>query len=202
MALDLSIDNDSLISGKRGAVFVAPAGTLLPVDLSKFTLGAAAPDTNWKNLGHTSESNLPKWDKSGGDASSLNSWLSEGVKTTYSSVTISVTVNALQADAGTLGFIYNGWKDTKSGGVAVSLNPASQAVALVVLSYDPDTRKPFGTYMSNVSLKADGMPDFSGDFVEFSFTSTVQTSSVIDQSSTGDKAAFVFLTPDLFVPKP
>jgi hypothetical protein len=202
LVLSLATNNDSLINGKRGAVFVAPAGSVLPTDLSKLTLANDAPDTNWKNLGHTSESNLPSWDRSGGDATSLNSWLSEGVKTTYDSVTISVSVKSLQADKGTLGFIYNGWTDTASNGVAVALNPASQDVALVVLSYDPDSRKPFGTYMSNVSLKADGMPDFSGDFVEFGFTATVQTSSVITASSTGDKAAFVFLTPDLFVPQP
>ena len=55
--------------------------------------------------------------------------------------------------------------------------------------------------MSNASMKADSMPDFTGDFVEFGFTATAQTSDTITASSTGEKAAFVFLTPDDFAPK-
>lgn len=196
----LTIDNSSLINGKRGAVFVAPAGTALPTNLSQLVISAATVETGWKNLGHTSESNLPTWDRSGGDASSLNSWLAEGVKTTYDSVTISVSVKALQADAETLKFVYNGW-DNESGGIAVGMNPGAQEIAMIVVSYDPDTKKNFGTYMSNASMKADSMPDFSGDFVEFGFTATAQTSDTITASSTGEKAAFVFLTPDDFAPK-
>jgi hypothetical protein len=197
----LKVDNNALISGKRGTVFVAPAGTPLPTDLTKLLISADAPDPAWQNLGHTSESNLPSWDKSGGDASTLNTWLMSGAKTTYAPTSISVKVKALQANAETLKFVYNGWDDA-SGGVAVALDPASQPVALIVLSYDPDSRKPFGTYMSDTSMKSDGMPDFSGDFVEFGFTASVESSSVISPSSDGTKAALVFLPPSAFTAKP
>ena len=182
--------------GSKGAT----EGTALPTDLSRLLISATSVETGWKNLGHTSENNLPSWDRSGGDASSLNSWLAEGVRTTYDSVTVSVSVKALQADAETLKFVYNGW-DNESGGIAVGMNPAAQEIAMIVVSYDPDTKKNFGTYMSNASMKADSMPDFSGDFVEFGFTATAQTSDTITASSTGEKAAFVFLTPDDFAPK-
>ncbi|MCO6558482.1 MAG: hypothetical protein J6575_03475 [Bifidobacterium sp.] len=195
--MELGINKGALISAKRGAVFVAPAKTKPPKPLSQLVISSSNLGA-WKNLGHTSESNLPKFNTEGGDPSSLNTWLVDGAKTTYKPTSLSVAIKSIQADVNTLKFIYNGWKDPETGGVNSSLSPASQNVALIILSYDPDLKKQFGVYFAETSIKADGMPDFSGDFVEFGFTASAQSSDAIEAGPNGEQAAFTLLTPDVF----
>lgn len=195
--INLGIDKSALLSGTRGAVFIAPAETPLPDDLTKLTISSGKVG-DWMNLGHTSKSNLPKFDKSGGDSTALDSWLEAGVKTTYKSDSTTVAIKALQANANTLLFVYNGWKDSKTGGIVVASSPAAQQVALIVLLYDPDLRKSFGIYLPNTSMKADGMPDLTGDFVEFGFTGSIQTSSTLPKTDDGETGGIEFLPPECF----
>lgn len=196
----LGTNSKSLFQPKRGTVFVAPKDTELPDDLSKLLISCEGTGA-WSNLGHTSADNLPSWDSDGGDATSKDSWKTPGARTTYDAKTVSVSVKSIQADAKTLKFIYNGWEQAdpaKPKGVVMSLDPAPRDIAMVVVSYDPGTDSNFGMYMPSASMKADGMPDLSSDFVEFGFKANAQSSDVLPAGPNGQEGAFMFLTPEYF----
>lgn len=199
VGFDLGINGKALFQPKRGTVFIAPENTELPADLSKLLI-SCDKEGAWSNLGHTSADNLPNWDSDGGDGTSKDSWLANAVRTTYEAKTVSVTVKSIQADSKTLKFIYNGW-DTAEGkakGIVTGLDPAPRDIALVVVSYDPGTNSNYGTYMPSASMKADGMPDLSGDFAEFGFKANAQSSDILPTGPNGQRGAFVFLPPDYF----
>lgn len=196
----LGVDAESLVAGKHGTVFVAPTGTALPSDLSKFTLEYDGNSTDWKNIGYMPEGDVPSFDKSGGEATSLNTWQQDSVRTTYSPVVVSVSAKVIQANTATLKFVYNGW-EVEGSGIAVSASAPARNVAMLILLADTDTGARFGVFFPSASMKFDTLPDFSGDFASFSFTATAQSSATIKNSSTGQYAICTLLPPTAFAPK-
>ena len=199
VGFDLGTNSKALFQPKRGTVFVAPKDTELPDDLKELLISCESVGA-WSNLGHTSADNLPTWDEDGGEATSKDSWKVSSARTTYDTKTVSVTVKSIQADSKTIRFIYNGWDNTsgKSKGIVMGLDPAPRDIALVVVSYDPGINSNFGMYIPNASMKADGMPDLSSDFVEFGFKANAQSSETLPSGPNGEQGAFMLLPPDYF----
>lgn len=194
----MAVNDNALVQATRGTLFVAPAETPLPDDLSQLTLGV---DTvgDWKNFGHTSNDNKLTWNKDGGDATSHDTWLVAGARTTYASTTLSFTGSSVQVDADTLKLIYNAWV-TDSGLIVSSVETVEQKLAFIVLGFDSGANEYFGTYLPNVSFAYSNLPDFSGDnFVELSFTGTVNASTTLPVNpNNGRRGTYAFIPPELF----
>lgn len=196
----MAINDKGLIQATRGTIFVAPAETALPDDLSQFTLNTESVG-DWQNFGHTSNDNKLSWNVDGGDATSHDTWLVAGARTTYASTTLTFTGNSVQTDADTLKTIYNAWV-AESGLVIASVEKVEQKLAFVILGYDPGNDEYFGTYLPNVSFTYSNLPDFSGDnFVELSFTGTANASTTLPVSPSGRRGTYAFIPPELFSAK-
>lgn len=197
----MAVNDNALIQPVRGTLFVAPAETPLPDDLTQLTLSV---DTvgDWKNFGHTSNDNKLTWNKDGGDATSHDTWLVAGARTTYASTTLSFTGNSVQVDTDTLKQVYNGWV-TDKGLVVSSVETVEQKLAFIILSYDSGNDEYFGTYLPNVSFAYSNLPDFSGDnFVELSFTGTANSSTTLPVNPVnGRRGTYAFIPPELFAGK-
>lgn len=197
----MAINDKALLQPTRGTVFTAPAETPLPeAGVKAFTL-FADDLTDWKNLGHTSNDNKIQFNIDGGDATTHDTWLMAGARTTYASVNLTVTGDSVQVDTDTMKFIYNGW-DSPDGGTVVSLEKVEQKLALFVLCYDPGADTYFGIYLPNTSFTYSALPDITGDnFTEIGFTASVLTSTSLPANPvTGKKGTFAFYGPEVFNP--
>lgn len=195
----MAINDNALLQATRGTLFWAPAETPLPeggvkqFKLMTEELGA------WKNFGHTSNDNKISWNIDGGDATTHDTWLVAGARTTYATKNLTLTGNSVQVDKDTLSFIYNGW-DSPDGGVVVSVDSQEQKLALFVLCYDSGNDEYFGVYLPNTSFNYTSLPDPSGDnFMELSFTASVNSSTVLPVNpNNGKRGTFALYAPTLF----
>lgn len=190
------VNADAIISPKRGTIFVAPADSKLPTDMTKFLLNTDTVDP-WHNLGHTSADNLPTFDKSGGETTSYSTWLQANARTKTEDVTYSMTAKSIQADTTTLKLIFSGWDGSVTGAVAVAPG-SSTRLALLVFSYDTTAKNAFGVYVPRATVAPDGIVDLSTDFAEFGFTATFEASPSVKPNTDGTQGTFEFLPAESF----
>lgn len=155
----------------HGTVFVADANTPMPAGgLDDFSLTGDAP-AGWTNIGHTSKANTASFSKSGGDATVLDSWLTDGLDTIYAATNWSFGVNALQFDEDNLNLAFNGFIDTDGGYVIPSSN-AGQDKALFLLATDGTGK--LGFYMANTSVSIGDAPSIdTANFMEMPLTASI-----------------------------
>lgn len=145
---------DAVMIPGRGAIFTAAVSTAPP---AYKTMSPETPGTGWTSLGHTSKENAVGLSKSGGEATSFESWWAAALAVIYSSTTWAVTVNALQIDAGVLDLAFNGSLDDDDGYIV----PASVVAvdkALFVLAVQGTKR--MGLYLPKVSITLGDAPTF------------------------------------------
>lgn len=151
----MAADAKTLIIPGHGTVFQAPAATKMPAGgISAFGL-SKQPD-GWLSLGHTSKKNTVKFKTDGGDATSVDTWLQDGVRTVYKSTAWSLGINGLQIDQPTLDLAFNGEFDTDSGYIVPNINSGLD-VALFVLCQDGSAQ--LGFYLPNTSTKLGDAPE-------------------------------------------
>ena len=195
----MAINSNDLVQPMRGTIFYADSDTALPDDIGQFKLNAATAGS-WTNIGHTSNSNKIEFSSDGGEATTIDSWLQSGVRTTYSTVTGTVTGKSIQGDAETLKLIYNA-VDTSDGGVAFGLDKHERKLALFILIQDPGSNQRVGIYMPNTSFAYDGLPDMTGgddSFTEYGFTASILSSTVLPADESGKPTAIAIYSPETF----
>lgn len=138
----------------RGAVFIAAPLTVAP-DYKVMT--PELPGTGWESLGHTSKENAVTLEKEGGEATTYDSWWAAALAVVYESNSWTVSVNALQIDAGVLDLAFNGSVDT-DGGYIVPASVEAVDKALFILAVQGTKR--MGLYLPKVSITLGDAPTF------------------------------------------
>ena len=170
----MAADAGTLFVPGHGTVFRAPANTPMPADgPSAFTLSSAP--TGWTSLGHTSKENLMSFSTDGGDATVLDTWQQDAVRTIYASTNWTFGINALQIDKPTLDLAFNGAVDTDGGYIIPGTNGGLEN-ALFVLAQD--TTGSLGFYIPNTSTKLGDSPVVDTEnFFELPLSSSIQAAS-------------------------
>lgn len=169
-------DSGTLFIPGHGTVFRAPANTPMPAaGPSAFTLNGTPP-TGWTNLGHTSKENTMSFSTDGGDATVLDTWLQDGVRTIYASTSWTFGINALQLDKPSLDLAFNGAVDAEDGGYIIPASNGGLENALFVLAQD--TTGALGFYLPNTSTKLGDSPVVDTEnFFELPLASSIQAAS-------------------------
>lgn len=169
----MAADAGTLFVPGHGTVFRAPANTPMPAaGPTAFTLGGTVP-TGWTSLGHTSKENLMSFSIDGGDATVLDTWLQDAVRTIYASTNWTFGINALQMDKPTLDLAFNGAVDAEDGGYIIPGTNGGLENALFVLAQD--TTGSLGFYIPNTSTKLGDSPEFDTEnFTELPLSSSIQ----------------------------
>lgn len=127
----MSANSNALIIPGKGTVFrSAPNAVLPPNPLSAFTLTGSAP-VGFSNLGHTSKQNLISFNKEGGEATTIDTFLADAVEVVYSSMKWGLNIGALQIDHDNLDLAFNGDYDT--GGYLIPGSPTPVGAGLFLL---------------------------------------------------------------------
>lgn len=150
----MAMDSNAVIIPGRGAIFTADPTTAPP---AYKTMTPDLPGQGWTCLGHTSKDNNVALGKDGGDSTQYNSWWEDALAVTYESVSWSITVNALQIDAGVLDLAFSGDLDDDGGYVVPSVVNAVEK-ALFVLALQGTKR--MGLYLPKVSITLGDAPEF------------------------------------------
>lgn len=185
-----------------GAVFLANAETAIPeggvkaFDVDTATVGDTG--TQWTNIGHLSAETLPEFNLEGGDATTRATWSNPQFRTTYDTVTGTVTINSVQGDRETLKLVFNGKTDS-DGGVAFSIQKSEQKKALFILWKDSNTGERSAMYLPNTSLSFNSLPSLSQDnFVEYQIQGNILTSSTLPRDDAGRATCAKLYDPESF----
>lgn len=208
MASTIGINDNGVMQATRGAIFIGPAETLIDkTSLSKFKLDAASVTVaasgssapTFVNMGHMSNDTLPEFSLSGGDATSLDTWMKAQFRTSYDATTGTVTMHSVQGDKGTLKTLYNA-VDTGSGvGVAFSLEKTPINKSLFILWEDTNISKRAGLLLPNVDIAFSSLPTLNQSaFNEFEAQANIKTSSKLPKDSAGKYCSVAVFDADDF----
>lgn len=193
-------DATTLFVPGHGTVFKAAANTAMPVaGLSAFTLTGTEP-TGWTSLGHTSTQNTVAFKTDGGDATVLDTWLEDSVRTIYASTQWSLTVNGLQVDENNLDLSFNGEFDDDNGYIVPGSNQGISC-ALFVLCQDGTGQ--LGFYIPNTSTKLGDAPSIdTSNFFELPLSASILAapSSAIPTLTDGRAGIMKVYKTDLVAP--
>jgi hypothetical protein len=179
----------TLVPG-HGTLFVANVNTALPGTstlasiLAAFSLTGSDP-AGWTSIGHTSKDNLPSFNKDGGDASFLDSWLADAIATVYASTNWSLSFNPLQLDQAGLDLAFGGNFDTDGGYIVPGSNNGTPK-ALVLYMTDGTGELLF--YIPNTTVAIGDAPSIdAAKFLELPLTASILAAdtSVIPAATNG-----------------
>jgi hypothetical protein len=172
----VAVDSNALVIPGHATVFHAPVNTAAPANpLEAFSLTADSVATGWNNLGHTSKDNTVSFAREGGDATSINTYLADAVRTVYSSVSWTLNIPALQFDQDVLDLAFNGDFDTDNGYI---IPGASSATASALFLLFEDSSGKLGFYIPNTTVTLGDVPSFSPDaFTELPLAASIQSAS-------------------------
>lgn len=167
----MSVDKTALIVPGHGTLFLADANTAVPDSpLTAFTLKGTPPD-GWENIGHTSTDNTAAFNRDGGDATQLDSWLEDGVETIYAATNWSLGFNPIQVDKNSLDLGFNGWVDTDGGYVIPSTSDGLDK-ALFLLATDGTGA--LGFYMPDTNVNIGDAPSIdNAKFFEIPLSASI-----------------------------
>ena len=196
----MAMNDSAVVTGTRGAVFLAAADTKLPslklFALDKNTVGESP--TQYTNMGHMSVDDLPSFDVDGGDSNTKDTWNKSSFRVTYDTVTAKVTFTSVQGDADTFKLMFDASTVT-GGGVDVALDKVEQKKAIFVYVEDTNTGKKFGIWMPNTSVAYSSLPELSQDgFSTFKIEGNILTSSVLTKTASGKASCIRFFSPSDF----
>lgn len=197
----MAVNPGGLVVPGHGTFFTADANTALPAGgIAAFKNISTAGPTPWVNFGHTSSENPPALSVDGGDATALNTWLTDSAFIVYAAESWSLTGASLQVDQETLTMIYNGWATTDAKGTIIPSRKAASSRALVMVSSD-DTGN-LGIYMPNVSFGHGDAPSVSTDgYFELPFSAAFKAAAgtALPASADGVPGLFAIYGPEAFV---
>lgn len=170
----MSVNKNALIVPGHGTLFISDPNVALPSDpLTAFTLKGTPPD-GWENLGHTSKDNTAAFNRDGGDATQLDSWLEDGVDTIYAATNWSLGFNPIQVDKDTLDLGYNGWIDSADGGYVIPSSQDGSDRGLFLLSTDGTGA--LGFWMPDTTVNSGDAPSIDTEkFFEIPLSASIHS---------------------------
>lgn len=171
----MSADANALFIPGHATVFHAAPNTAMPATaLAAFSLTGLEP-TGWTNIGHTSKENTVSFAKEGGEKTSLDTYLADGVRTIYSSESWGLTVPALQFDKDVLDLAFNGGFDDDDGYIIPGSNTGSNRALFLLFT---DGTGKLGFYIPNNSVKlGDAIGVDPTQFLELPLSASIQSAS-------------------------
>lgn len=177
----MALDAASTILPGRGAVFVNDVDAA-EFDLDALDLNDPATFATWTSLGHTSRENTVAFAKDGGEATQVGSWEDEALRSTYSSVSWSATVNALQVDNQVLSLAFGGGTyDAVKKRYSVAGTTVAQAKALFIVLMDGENRS--GFYLPNTTITLGDAPEIDTE----SFFEIQLSAQILNSPTTGER---------------
>jgi hypothetical protein len=188
----MAVDPTALVIPGRATVFHAPVNAALPADpLTVFDINAENIATGWTNLGHTSKDNTVNFAREGGEATTINTYLADAVRTVYSSVAWTLNIPALQFDQDVLDMAFNGDFDTDGGYIIPGA--ASATSRALFLLFEDGTGK-LGFYIPNTTVTLGDVPSFSPEaFTELPLVASIQAANADTIPAAGGKSAIMKL---------
>lgn len=171
----MSTDASALIVPGHGTLFTADGTAELPSDpKSAFTLTGSVPD-GWDRIGHTSKQNLPAFSRDGGEASKLDTWLVDGVRTIYSATNWGLGFASVQIDRASLDMAFGGDFDDDGGYIVPGANTGIQKQLYLLAADGTGT---LGFYMPSTSIALGDVPSFDVEnFLELPLSASIQGDS-------------------------
>lgn len=140
----------------HGTLFIAPVNTPLPAMPVLSAFGLTVTPAGWENLGHTSKDNLFSFSVNGGDKTTLDSYLSDGIKVIYAAKQWTLGINSLQVDKNALDLAFNGSFDPATGGYIVP--SSNDGLARALFLYLTDGTGSLGFYVPNTTITLGDAP--------------------------------------------
>lgn len=172
----MAADSTAIFVPGHGTVFVAdPSATFPATPLTAFTL-TGTPPAGWTSIGHTSKDNTAAFNKDGGDATTLDTWLADAVRTIYAANAWSLGINPLQLDQTGLGLAFNGTIDTDGGYIVPgSNNGLTKQIYLLAT----DGTASLGFWMPNTSILLGDAPSIDPTkFFELPLSASINAADV------------------------
>jgi hypothetical protein len=159
----MALNPNALIIPSRGLVFKGDVDATPPAAtaLATITDTSTPLGTNTVCLGHTSRENLPAYSKDGGDVNSFGSWWLDAIDSTVDPTTWTLTVNALQSDATTLGLAFGGGTLSATNGTFDIGTVTNTPCSLLVLMVGGSKRRAF--YHPNTLTSIGDAPELATD---------------------------------------
>lgn len=191
----MALDDTSVTLPGKGFVFMAAAGTEIPVAtqaaLDALDLTSNTIATGWSNFGHTSRENNVTIDSDVNEGDVKGSWQNANLRKVADTVTRTLAIGSLQMTNETLELYYAGGDSTEPD-IFWAKGDAPQERAVFVALVDGAERS--GFYQPRVSFGADGGVEMDPEnFLEFSLKGTF-----LDQ--TGAKGILAWLRSGLGTP--
>jgi hypothetical protein len=142
----MALDDAAVVIPGTGHVWVAPAGTAKPSDLSN-------PGSPWAELGHTSIDDGMTITRDGGDSEVLGTWQNPSLRERRDPVVFALTLHLLQIDNNTLDLYFGGGDTSVEGVFGVNLisQPAERAMFIKIV----DGSNEFPFYIPKTSIASD-----------------------------------------------
>lgn len=142
----MALDDSAVVIPGTGHVWIAPAGTAKPADLSN-------PGSPWAELGHTSIDDGMTITRDGGDSEVLGTWQNPSLRERRDPVVFALTLHLLQIDNNTLDLYFGGGDVSVEGVFGVNLisQPAERAMFIKIV----DGSNEFPFYIPKTSIASD-----------------------------------------------
>lgn len=140
----MALMNDAVLKVGTAHFYTAPVGTPMPTNLREM-------GTEWKEMGHTSLSDILSAASSGGEVSTLPTLQNRNLRQTVAARTESFNINLLQFDVESLKLYYgSNAVITGEGNVQVPSEPVPTELAWMVVFYDGEATA--GVYAEKASI--------------------------------------------------
>ena len=172
----MAADATKLVIPGHGTVFQSAPNATLPLNpLDEFSLTGNAP-AGWTSLGHTSKQNSISFTKEGGEPTTLDTFLADGVDVIYSATAWALSVAALQFDQNTLDLAFNGDWDPVTHGYIVPTSPVPVGAGLFVFCQGRISK--LGFWIPNTTTTLGEAPTLDPEnFTELPLSSTILSAS-------------------------
>ncbi|GAB7185930.1 phage tail fiber protein [Kitasatospora sp. Ki12] len=172
----MALSDASVIVPAGGYIFTAAPDEPKPTAITD----PLNPGAKWVNVGHTSLDDLPEFGRDGDDPEVKGSWQNAKLRATNPSVTYSVTLKSIQADAETYKLYFGAGAEAvqADGSFRIPANPVPQTRALLIVLVDGKRFLPL--WHPRVSLLgSDAVGLSNDDFVAFPIKGTFLGSTLI-----------------------
>jgi hypothetical protein len=142
----MALDDAAVIVPGTGHIYVAPAGTPKPANLTD-------PESPWRDLGHTSVDDGLTITKDGGDSNILGTWQNPALRDRRDPVTFALTAHLLQLSNDTLSMYFGGGDISVAGVFGVNLIPQPVELAMFIRIVDGEHEVPL--YIARTSISSD-----------------------------------------------
>lgn len=152
--MPLSLSDKATLAVGAGNFFFAPEGSaaLVPADFTDGQIVATGTAKGWKNLGHTQFDQIFNMEQEGGEKTVLKTLQNRTLRTKYSEITRTITINVHQLDIDVLKLYFGSNSVEINAGqfLGVPLKPEPTRMAFCCVFFENDVQ--FTIYAPSVDI--------------------------------------------------